>query len=84
MLVGLTIVGLLTSKSVIERPAIVTYFVELNGIRLKPMTPALTGTQSKGNVAEAFWGGPLTAIYPNGTTFTPQDLVNPSVLQVVA
>ena len=65
---GLTIVGLLISKSVSHSE--LSFYIELHGIAL--------------SIAENDSDERITARYPNGTIFSPQDLTNPTVITLLA
>ena len=67
---GLTVAGLLLTKSAGGEQ--LGYYVSLNGIRYA----ALDGVEGVEGVKETR--------YPNGTTFSPQDLLNPKVLNELA
>ena len=67
VLAGLTIVGLIFNKT--SQQTILDYYIELNGI-------SVSADADKGETG-------LRARYPNGVIFSPQDLLNPSVLQVL-
>ena len=93
VLAGLTIVGLLMSKSLNQ--SVIDYFIELDGIRLEAQALSRqAGTANNGAGAGAGAGAGnepdaelrdgLAALYPNGATFSPQDLVNPTVLKIIA
>ena len=84
---GLTIVGLLMNKSFEQSN--VHYFVELDGIHLEARydtgSVKLTDSGSgSGSGDESIAIPRLKALYPNGTEFSPQDLVNPSVIKIIA
>ena len=68
VLAGLTVVGLLLGKT--SQQNVLNYYVELNGITV------ITGDSDSYRS--------LTTRYPNGVEFSPQDLKNPSVIQVLA
>ena len=70
VLAGLTIVGLLASKT--AQQTTVSYYIELSGIYLGDMPGSDSDSDSDSNV---------TTRYPNGTLFSPQDLLNPAVLK---
>ena len=67
VLAGLTIVGLIFKKT--SQQTVLDYYIELNGI-------SVSSDADQGETG-------LRARYPNGVIFSPQDLLNPSVLQVL-
>ena len=68
VLAGLTVAGLLLGKT--SQQTVLNYYIELNGITLSSAASDSDKT--------------ITTRYPNGVVFSPQDLMNPSVLQVLA
>ena len=84
VLAGLTIVGLLMSKS-FQQPPTIEYFIELNGIRLEAQVAGRTTSTDKGtgNTSDTASRDSLATLYPNGAAFSPQDLVNPLVLKII-
>ena len=84
---GLVLAALLVGK--ISQQSTVSYYIELNGI-------SLANDQSDGddndddadendNVGnDSGNDDEVTTRYPNGTIFSPQDLINPSVIRVLA
>ena len=70
VLAGLTLVALLIGKT--GQQATVSYYIELNGISLSSKKTI------EGSVRD------ISTRYPNGTVFSPQDLVNPSVMKILA
>jgi len=72
LLAGLTITGLIFNKT--SQQTVLNYYIELNGI-------SLSATNSD---SDSDSDNRITARYPNGLVFSPQDLKNPSVLQPLA
>jgi len=72
VLAGLTVAGLLLSKT--SQQTVLNYYIELNGITV---TAAARDSDSDSD-------SKITTRYPNGVVFSPQDLKNPSVLQLLA
>ena len=68
VLAGLTVAGLLLGKT--SQQTVLNYYIELNGITLSSADSDSVKT--------------ITTRYPNGIVFSPQDLMNPSVLQLLA
>lgn len=81
VLAGITIVALLASKSL--QQSTIDYFIELDGIRLENRANNLASTGT-GDEFQSSRSSRIHALYPNGTSFSPQDLVNPSVLKIIA
>ena len=88
VLAGLTVVGLLAGKTV--QQSTVGYFIELNGIQVQKVTSkddfgrqapgSSNNNNNNNNNNNEMLADQLVAYYPNGTVFSPQDLLNPSVL----
>jgi hypothetical protein len=74
VLAGLTIAGLLLGKT--SQQTVLNYYIELNGITLS----SAAGDSDSDSDSDRT----ITTRYPNGIVFSPQDLMNPSVLQVLA
>ena len=74
VLAGLTITGLLLTKT--SQQTVLNYYIELNGISV---TAAARDSDSDSDSDKK-----ITTRYPNGIAFSPQDLMNPSVLKVLA
>ena len=72
VLAGLTITGLLLNKT--SQQTVLNYYIELNGISV---TAAARDSDSDSDMK-------IITRYPNGVIFSPQDLKNPSVLQLLA
>ena len=72
VLAGLTVAGLLLGKT--SQQTVLNYYIELDGITLS----------SADSDSDSDSDSKMTARYPNGVVFSPQDLKNPSVLQLLA
>ena len=73
---GLTVVGLLISKT--GQQTSVSLYIELNVI-------SLTSTVKSADAdADADADDVITTRYPNGVIFSPQDLMNPSVVRLLS
>jgi len=72
VLAGLTVAGLLLGKT--SQQTVLNYYIELNGITLSSADSDSDSDSDK----------TITTRYPNGLVFSPQDLMNPSVLQILA
>jgi len=70
VLAGLTVAGLLLGKT--SQQTVLNYYIELNGITLSSANSDSDSDKT------------ITTRYPNGIVFSPQDLMNPSVLQILA
>lgn len=90
ILAGLTVTGLLLGKT--SQQTVLSYYIELNGISV---TDAARGTVNDSSSGSGNGGdgdgdsdsdsdNEITTRYPNGVVFSPQDLKNPSVLQLLA
>ena len=78
VLAGLTMVGLLASKT--AQQTTVSYYIELSGIYLGDTPGSDTDTESDRD-KDKDKDSDVTTRYPNGTLFSPQDLLNPAVLK---
>lgn len=67
---GLTLVGLLAGKTTQQEN--ISFYIELNGMTLSESNEKTDDAAS------------LISRYPNGTVFSPQDLINPAVLTLLA
>jgi len=74
VLAGLTVAGLLLGKT--SQQTVLNYYIELNGITLS--------SAARDSDSDSDSDKTITARYPNGLVFSPQDLMNPSVLQLLA
>ena len=91
---GLTLVGLLMGKT--SGQSEVSYFIDLNGITLSksiPITERESEEDANGNLVasdasragnNSLGDSGIVARYPNGNVFSPQDLVNPTVINRLA
>ena len=75
---GLTIVGLLAGKT--AQQTTVSYYIELSGIYLGDM-PGSDSEDERDSDSDSDSDRDVTTRYPNGTLFSPQDLLNPAVLK---
>ena len=73
---GLTVVGLLIGKT--DEQTSVSLYIELNGISLS------SAVKNDGDGDGDGDGDLITTRYPNGVVFSPQDLMNPSVIKLTA
>jgi len=73
---GLTIAGLLAGKT--AQQTTVSYYIELSGIYLGDM-PSSESEDERDSDSDS--DSKVTTRYPNGTLFSPQDLLNPAVLK---
>ena len=82
VLAGLTLVGLLVGKT--SQHNTVSFYIELDGISLSS-SPANSNSNSDTDTdTDTDTDSDITTRYPNGTLFSPQDLMNPSVIAAVA
>ena len=88
VLAGLTLVALLMGKTTAGNT--LSFYVELNGITLTSDQSRSANGSGSGSMTGAAMNDisqPETTVstrYPNGMLFSPQDLVNPSVLRALA
>jgi hypothetical protein len=73
---GLTVVGLLIAKT--GQQTSVSLYIELNAISLA------SAVKSADADADADADDAITTRYPNGVVFSPQDLMNPSVIGLLS
>ena len=82
ILAGLTIVGLLVSKT--TQQGVLSYYLELNGIAISNTVSNADAEANADADADAEADAEMAVRYPNGVVFSPQDLVNPAVLADLA
>ena len=79
---GLTVVGLLVGKT--AQQTSVSLYLELNGISLSSAVKTDDDDDDDDDDADADADELITTRYPNGVVFSPQDLMNPSVVKLLS